>query len=234
MLSRIRGLKIIYPNALYHDDIGLQLWSCSSRELTNCSWLDLAQCVLKFVEWCPSHQPQFGMKCLWEEEIWFSLGLSLADFDTLLCTECRVNCCRAILYSLFRKCKGSNFASFRILEGKPPLTLHRRSSTGRSNEYRYIFLQGWIKPGTQKGRAEPLNGVWWIRKGVWQMEGLKDGRSRTWEPEKQLDGEGWQREVSQPGSFPWLGSVPTWLCRSGWDLISVRCWLCLQPAFPSL
>lgn len=87
MLSRIRGLKIIYPNAFYHDDIGLQLWSCSSSELTNCSWLDLAQCVLRIVELCPSHQAQPGLKCLWEEEICFSLGLSLADFDTLSCTE---------------------------------------------------------------------------------------------------------------------------------------------------
>lgn len=140
MLSRIRGLKILYPNALYHDDIGLQLWSCSSSELTNCSCLDLARCVLRIVELCPSHQAQLGLKCFWEEEMWFSLRLSLADFDTLLCTECRVNCCRALLYSLFRQCKGSNFALFRIFEGKPPLILHRRSTRGRSNAYRYIFL----------------------------------------------------------------------------------------------
>lgn len=88
MLSSIKSFKILDPHILYHDEgISLQLWSCSSSELSNCSWSVLDQCVLRIVKLFCSHQKHLSLKCFREEEISFSLGLPLAEFDILKYTE---------------------------------------------------------------------------------------------------------------------------------------------------
>lgn len=229
---------------LYHDDIGPQLWSCLAvnwQIALGGTWLGVFWGLWSCAPPADTAWP----------EMFVGRG-DLLSFGTVSCRfwypvvyRMQGQFCTAILYSPFRQCKGSTFASFRIFEGKPPLILHRRSTRGRNNAYRCHFCYNKSNLECRKN-PEPWNETWQmsVRKGVWQMEGLKgellkDGplRAAEWRQEQELGAwgaAGWRgvavaKALPEPGPAPHLDP-----CLAGWYhswyLISAGWWLCLQPS----